>query len=199
VRRAACFLFLLCLGAGAAAQGAVRYVGDELAITLREGPGTDTAARGVVVSGMKVQVLERDAASGYARVRTPDNREGWVLERYLKDEPIARDRVEGLEKELAAAQAELKKLREDHARLLQDFARISGGQPVASRELVAETQKMREQLERNEREVAAARARYDTVRASQRTLLLGGGLVGAGVLLALLLRWLWPKRRWGDL
>jgi hypothetical protein len=37
------------------------------------------------------------------------------------------------------------------------------------------------------------------VRASQRTLLIGGGLVAAGVLLALLLRWLWPKRRWGDL
>ena len=45
---------------------------------------------------------------------------------------------------------------------------------------------------------AAMRERYDLARASQRTLLLGGALVGAGAVLALLLRWLWPaKRRWG--
>ena len=199
MRRAACLLLLLCFATGAGAQDTVRYVSDELAITLRDAPRSDGASRGVLVSGTKVQLVERDTASGYAKVRTADGRDGWILERYLKADPIAREKVQRLEKDLATSQAELKKMHEDHARLLADFSRISGGQPVASRELVAETEAMREQLKRNEQDMAAAKARYDLERASQRTLLIGGALVAGGFALALLLRWLWPKRRWGDL
>jgi SH3 domain protein len=192
-------LLLLAASAAAFAQDKVRYVTDELAIVLRDSPSGDGASRGVITSGTRVQVLESQAASGYARVRAPDGREAWILERYLKAEPVARTRVERAEKDLASAQAELKKLKEDHARLLEDFARISGGEPVASRELMAETEKLREQLAQNEQQVAALKARYSAERARQNTLVLGGGLVVIGGLLTLLLRWLWPKRRWGDL
>jgi len=192
-------MLLLAASAGALAQEQVRYVTDELAIVLRENPNGEGASRGTLLSGARVQLLESRPATGYARVRTADGREAWILERYLKAEPIARTRVERAEKDLAAAQAELKKLKEDHARLLADFARISGGEPMASRELVAETEQLREQLRQNEQQAAALKARYSVESSRQKTLLLGGGLVLVGGLLALLLRWLWPKRRWGDL
>jgi SH3 domain protein len=146
-----------------------------------------------------VEVLETDSGSGYAHVRTADKREGWMLSRFLKQEPIARDRVNGLEKELAAVQAELKKVKEEHGKLLQDFSRISGGEPVASKEVLQEAADLRAQLARKDQEVAAIRGRYDAQRASQQTLLIGGGLVAAGLLLALLLRWLWPAKRRGYL
>jgi len=199
VHRITGLLLLLAVSAAAPAQDKIRYVTDELAIVLRDTPDGNAASRGVLTSGARVQVLESRPASGYARVRTADGREAWILERYLTDEPVARTRVERAERELAAAQAELKKLKEDHARLLEDFARISGGEPVASRELVAETEKLREQLRQNEEQAAALRARYGVERARQMTLLAGGGLVVVGGLLSLLLRWLWPKKRWGDL
>ena len=192
-------MLLLAASAGALAQEQVRYVTDELAIVLRENPNGEGASRGTLLSGARVQLLESRPGTGYARVRTADGREAWILERYLKAEPIARTRVERAEKDLAAAQAELKKLKEDHARLLADFARISGGEPMASRELVAETEQLREQLHQNEQQAAALKARYSVESSRQKTLLLGGGLVLVGGLLALLLRWLWPKRRWGDL
>ena len=192
-------LLLSAANTAALAQDQVRYVTDELAIALREGPSADFPTRGVLMSGARVVVLESRAGTGYARVRTDDGREAWIQEKYLKAAPIARARADRAEKELAAAQAELKKLKEDNARLLQDFGRISGGEPVASSELVAETEKLRAQLKDAEDQVAELRARAKSAGGQQRTLLLGGALVLAGGLLALLLRWLWPRRRWGDL
>jgi SH3 domain protein len=190
---------LLLVAAVAQAQDSVRYVSDEIAIVLRDAPRAEGGARGVVNSGARLTLLDATEQSGYVRVRTADGREGWILQRHLKKEPIARERAQRLEKELAAAQADLKKTRDDHARLLQDFSRISGGEPIASRELVEEAEQLRAQLKQKDLDVAALRKQYDAERASQQTLVIGGGLVAGGFLLALILRWLWPKKRWGDL
>lgn len=197
VARAAGVLLLLLLPA--LAQAATRYVSDQIPIVLRDAPRGDAGARGVLTSGARVEVLETDSASGFARVRAADGREGWVPERFLAEEPAAHGRVERLEKQLADAQAELKKLKEDHGRLLQDFQRISRGEPVASKDVLRQAADLRAQLARKDEEAAALRQRYDAQRTSRRTLLLGGALVAGGFVLALLLRWLWPaKRRWGD-
>ena len=190
-------LLLLPLATAAFAQSDARYVTDELQIVLRDTPRAEGAPRGVVSSGARLAVVDGEPVDGYVRVRTAENVEGWILERHLKKEPIARERAQRAEKDLAAAQAELKKLKEDHARLMADFQRISGGEPIASRELLQQADELKAQLERKDREVAAMRERYDLARASQRTLVLGGLLVAGGFLLALLLRWLWPRRRWG--
>jgi SH3 domain protein len=198
LRRIALFL-LVVWSAAAFAQEQVRYVTDELAIALRDGPSGTSAGRGVLTSGARVVLLESRPGTGYARVRTGDGREAWIQEKYLEAEPIARTRVDRAEKELAAAQAELKKLKEDHARLLEDFARISGGEPLAEREVVAEAERLRAQLTESEQRIEALQARAAAAGGTQRTLLAGGALVIAGGLLALLLRWLWPKKRWGDL
>lgn len=199
MHRIALSLMLLAANTAALAQEQVRYVTDELAIALRDGPSGDSANRGVLTSGARVVLLESRPGTGYARVRTGDGREAWIQEKYLKADPIARTRVERAEKDLAAAQAELKKLKEDHAKLLADFGRISGGEPLASSELVAEAEQLREQLKDKERQMAELRARASAAGGQQRTLLIGGALVLAGSLLALLLRWLWPRKRWGDL
>lgn len=192
-------MLLFAANTGALAQEQVRYVTDELAIALRDGPSGDSANRGVLTSGARVVLLESRPGTGYARVRTGDGREAWIQEKYLKADPIARTRVERAEKELAAAQAELKKLKEDHAKLLADFGRISGGEPIASREVVAEAESLRAQLAERDRQMAELRTKASAAGGQQRTLLLGGALVLAGGLLALLLRWLWPRKRWGDL
>lgn len=199
MRRIPALLLLLLLAFASPAQADVRYVTDELQIVLRDTPRAEGAPHGVVNSGTRLTVVDSKAVDGYVRVRTAENAEGWILERHLKKEPIARERAQRLEKDLAASQAELKKLQDEHAKLLADFQRFSGGQPIASRELVAEAEALKAQLKQKDQEVAAMRERYDVERASQQTLLLGGGLVAGGAVLALLLRALWPKKRYGDL
>ena len=197
MHRLSCLVLLLFFCAPALAQDTVRYVTDELAIALREGANGEGPTRGTLTSGARGVVIE-SRSSGYARVRTADGREAWIQEKYLQATPIARTRVDRAEKDLAAAQAELKQLKEDHERLLADFARISGGEPVASRELIAEAEQLRAQLKEKEAQVAAVKERYSATRAQQQTLLVGGGLVVVGVLIALLMRWMSPKKRWGD-
>ena len=71
---------------------------------------------------------------------------------------------------------------------------------MASRELVAENEKMKAQLADNDVQLAAVKARYGAEASRQRMLLIGGGLVIVGGVLTLMLRVLWPsKRRYGGL
>jgi len=79
------------------------WVSDQFEITLRSGPSTSNAIQLMVDSGLRLEVLERDADSGYSRVRTPGGTEGWVLTRYLMNEPSAREQLEKLSSQLTSA------------------------------------------------------------------------------------------------
>ena len=93
---------LLLAGIGTAeAQSA--WVSDQFEITLRSGPSTSNEIRRMLSSGTEVEVLERDAESGYSRVRTAGGTEGWVLSRYLMSERSAREQLERLSSQLTNA------------------------------------------------------------------------------------------------
>jgi len=97
-------LLLVCgLFAFSAAFAAPAWVSDQFEITLRSGPSTSNAIQLMVDSGLRLEVLERDADSGYSRVRTPGGTEGWVLTRYLMNEPSAREQLETLSSQLTNA------------------------------------------------------------------------------------------------
>ena len=62
------------------------YVADSFKITLRTGPGTDHKILKMLPSGTRLQVM--DQTSGWYKVKTPENNEGWVLKRYtMRDTP----------------------------------------------------------------------------------------------------------------
>lgn len=88
------------------AAGQSAWVSDEFEVTLRTGPSTSNAIELMVSSGTQLEILEEDAESGYARVRTNGGTEGWVLTRYLMDEPSAREQLETLTGQLTSANAE---------------------------------------------------------------------------------------------
>ena len=76
------------------------WVSDEFEITMRSGPSTSNAIELMLKSGTELQILERDNEAGYARVRTPGGTEGWVLTRYLMNEPAARQQLARLTSQL---------------------------------------------------------------------------------------------------
>ena len=95
---------LVCgLLASTAAIAAPAWVTDQFEITLRSGPSTSNAIQLMIDSGLRLEVLERDADSGYTRVRTPGGTEGWVLSRYLMSEPSAREQLANLSSQLTNA------------------------------------------------------------------------------------------------
>ena len=87
-------------------QAQSAWVSDQFEIMLRTGPSTSNAIQLQVESGTRLAVLERDAESGYTRVRTPGGTEGWVLTRYLMSEPSAREQLQTLTAQLTDATAE---------------------------------------------------------------------------------------------
>ncbi len=201
----------------AVAQSA--WVSDEFEITLRSGPSTSNAIQLMVSSGTELQVLERDAESGYTRVRTGGGTEGWVLTRYLMSEPSAREQLqvltgqltdatsEGatLESQLAsirgeynAAQLQIQGLERDKQSLEQELAEIKRtAADVLS--INNQNQSLRQQLSDSE-------IRIDTLEHENRGLLsetrhywimASGGMVLLGVILGLWLpRVKWQKRRY---
>lgn len=126
VRVTAVFILLGSLWASASAQAlATRYISDETAITLREDKGMNAPVAALLKSGTRVELIEEDAAGGYARVRVAQGREGWVLARYLSTEPAARERLAAAQSEIAAQQTRLRQLENEVTRLRDAAAAAS--------------------------------------------------------------------------
>jgi SH3 domain protein len=99
-------LVAVALAAADTASAQSAWVSDEFEVTLRTGPSTSNAIELMVSSGTRLEVLEQDPDSGYSRVRTSGGTEGWVLTRYLMDEPSAREQLESLTRQLTSAAEE---------------------------------------------------------------------------------------------
>lgn len=82
------------------------WVSDQFEVMLRTGPSTNNAIERILPSGTALELVERDDESGYARVRTAAGTEGWILTRYLMDEPSAREQLESLTSRLTSAAAQ---------------------------------------------------------------------------------------------
>lgn len=93
------------LGLAIQASAESVWVSDQFEVMLRSGPSTSNAIERMLPSGTALEVLERDAEAGYARVRTAAGTEGWVLIRYLMNEPSAREQLTTLTRRLTSANA----------------------------------------------------------------------------------------------
>jgi len=91
------------LFAYAGAFAAPAWVSDQFEVTLRSGPSTKNEIQLMIDSGLRLEVIERDADTGYSRVRTAGGTEGWVLSRYLMSEPSAREQLQKLTSQLTSA------------------------------------------------------------------------------------------------
>ncbi len=190
------------------------WVSDQFEITLRSGPSTNNAIQLMVASGTELEILERDANSGYSRVRTPGGTEGWVLSRYLMPEPSAREQLQALTGQLTNATArgtsltsQLAAIRSQYEAAEQRIATLEGENTQLAEELAtlqrtaanvlaidAQNKELRDQLK-------AADIRADTLehenrelnRQTKRYWFLSGALVlFVGIILGL---WL-PRIRW---
>ena len=174
-------LCLLLFGTTAWAQGgSTRYISDETAITLREDKGMTAPVAALLKSGTKVELLEEDTASGYSRVRVGPGRDGWVLSRYLSNEPAARERLAAAKSDLAEQQAAVRKLEAENARLREAAASRSKSSSSGGSEDPAEGD--------------PTAAKSEPVMMVTGAGLFVAGLL-AGVLIPLVLRGK-PRRRW---
>ena len=203
---------LLAMSAAASAESA--WVSDEFEITLRSGPSTSNAIERMVTSGTQLEVLERDADSGYSRVRTQGGTEGWVLTRYLMREPSAREQLETLTSQLTNANSrgtslnsQLEAIRGQQEAATRQIATLEQEKAALESELAeikrtaANVLSINEQNEALMEQLTAAQIRADTLEQENRTLASQTTrywfIAGALVLLVGMLLGIWlPRIRW---
>lgn len=199
----------LTLPATAAAETV--YISDVLTVPVRSGPSTANRIlhRGLP-SGTRMEVLARDADSGFVQIRTDGGTEGWLPEQYLVSEPIARDRLAAAERrieQLTGTVAEqrqrldaissgknesdqtasqlgnrVKELEQE----LSEIRRISAGaiaQNETNKELTALNERLRVEVD----ELVATIANLED-NVQERWLLIGGGLVLLGLILGVAIK-----------
>jgi len=117
--------------AGPLAAAEVRYITDEFEITMRSGTSTANNIVRMLQSGEAVTVLEQDLVSKYSLVETEDNKKGYVLSRFLMEQPAARqslrelnisyerqrNRISGQEGEISALKQSLAQEQSDNQAL----------------------------------------------------------------------------------
>jgi SH3 domain protein len=106
-------IVLMCFSANGFAE--TRYVTDVLKLTLRSGPSTEHKILSVVESGQLMEILE--PGGDWTLVRIANGKEGYVLTRYLIQEPTHNVRLEQL-------QAKHKALMQQSATLLEENTRF---------------------------------------------------------------------------
>ncbi len=205
-------LGLLLLAGIAAAESA--WVSDQFEITLRSGPSTSNAIQLMIDSGTELEVLERDAETGYTRVRTQRGTEGWVLTRYLMNEPSAREQLQRLTSQLTNANSrgtslnsQLAAIRSEYDAATQQIATLEREKAAVENELAEIKRTAANALSLNEQnkslmeQLTAAQIRADTLEQENRSLssqttrywFMAGALVlFIGILLGV---WL-PRIRW---
>ena len=212
-------VLVLSVAATAATAEPVRYVQDFVKVPLRTGKSLQNKIVRMLPSGTRLELLE-EAEEGYSRVRTDRGVEGWILSRYLMDEPSARDRLTTAEAELArqkVANARLKReigtlkaheaeiersnreLQEHNRQLTEELAKI---RRTASRALAIEEEnaRFREELAQGKKELDTLLRQNAALKDHSRRdwFMAGAGVALGGLILGLIIpRIPWRRRkRW---
>jgi SH3 domain protein len=183
-----------------AAVGQTRYISDNIPVTLRSGPSLENRILKNLAAGTRLELVGADETSGYSQVRvTSDGTQGWILTRYLSEQPIARDRLAAAERALADAKTRVNDLESQVASLTEELngTRARMEQAAATnadvtseleeiRRTSANAVRLRDENESLKQRMAEAEQRVDRL-SMQNTELASQGrqqwfLVGAGVL-----------------
>ncbi len=94
-------LILALSGFSAAVTAQSSYITDDFEVMLRTGPSIQNKIIRPLRSGTRLEILREDSGNGHSQVQTGDGEIGYVLRRFISDQPSARSRVAGLQNQLA--------------------------------------------------------------------------------------------------
>ena len=93
------------------AYAKTRYVTDIFEVMLRTGPSIQNKIVRVLPSGTRIEVLHQDSGNGHSQVQVSSGEVGYLLTRFLIDEPSARNRLRRVESQLAELRSDPDDLR----------------------------------------------------------------------------------------
>ena len=103
-------LFPILLLMSFAAKAETQYITDVFEVTMRTGPSTSNGIVRLLKSGEPVNVIEYDDLTKYSLVETAENKQGYVLARYLVAQPSAKERLQNMTSEFDQQTTQLNQL-----------------------------------------------------------------------------------------
>lgn len=199
----------------------VRYISDILYVPIRTGAGNQyRIINAALRSGTVLKLLEENEDSSWAKVALEDGVEGWIPTQYLIAEPTASMRLAQATARLSKLEQENQTLSQKNAQLVEENNRLQNQATAESterdsmarelsnikdisRNALAIKENNTELLEKNQllqTERDALIAENEILKSDQRMdyLLYGAGLVILGVILALLIPALVPKKGYSE-
>jgi len=178
-----------------------QYVSDEFEIMLRTGQSVQHEIIRQLKSGTPVTVLESNPQ--YSRIQTQAGSEGWVLTRYLMDQPAGRERAlkhkaeyELLKNNFDALVAKQKSDLERELAELQALAEKPITLERHNKELQAQLAQQKQQYKTLEQHTEALRSPYK----DREWLITGAGVFFAGMLVGMMIvSFSRRKKRWNQL
>jgi len=194
------------------------YVDDTLLVPLRSGEGTSfRIIHKGLKSGVKLEIIEQNKATGYSEVRTPSGIEGFLPTRYLTSTPIAKILLSDARKSLAKTKKENTSVKKKLSKLDAQFSTLSTEHNQASKELSQNSKELNNiksisanaiNLDRRNRELRESNEQLrndlelietENMRLKDKSdsnmLLIGGGLVTLGIILALIIPTIKPSKK----
>ncbi len=105
-------MMVLALLVGPSLGGEKSYVTPRTTVWLRSGPGVEYKIIDRLKVGEQVEVQEE--GDGWVRVLTAKGKEGWLLKRYLSEEPPPVVRLSLLEEECGSMKERFEQLQQEH-------------------------------------------------------------------------------------
>jgi SH3 domain protein len=134
VKQLFCMLLLTIITATSYAAVEKRYVGDKIWLQLRSGPGSEFRILKALPSGEHLIFREQTEDKNYTKVTTDKGVEGWVLTRFLEDEPIAKEKLILSQRELVKIKAEFDMLKQQTKTLSEEKYSLSSDRSSLTRE-----------------------------------------------------------------
>lgn len=199
------------------AQAQDAWITDQLEVPIRSGESNEYRILRFLDSGTKIEVVSRNSATGYSLIRDANGRDGYVLSRYLESEPTAGEQLVALQTRMqqvmddaqngaariASLREQVSTLTDERNSARQELAGVSAELAEIKRvsadavAIYEANQDLRDRLALLEDETAALRSDNLTLSddRDKTFMLVGAGLIFAGIVLGLLLPNLRRRRR----
>ena len=186
------------------AENDIRYVTDELEITIHRKMNLNSDVVAQLKSGTPVRVLKINREEGYVMVATENEKVGWTLETFLLDEPVGRQKYQALKKEYDQLRAEFDiQLQERTAKLSAELKQVKN---ISKRplELQKENQQLRDLLEKERAQIENIKQEnraFKSIHKDRQWFVTGAIIAIGSLVLGLIITKIpWRRRKsWGEL
>lgn len=177
-----------------------KYITDNISVYLRRGPSTNYGLIGSLKSGDKVTIIDKSDDGSFTKIRDEKNRLAWIESELLTNTPSAKERLPLLEEQINTLNEKIINLDQEKQTLINDY----NEQLKTAQSKISQLESSKNELEQdlNQKNLQIESLNKEIDENSQNLMLKwftrGGMVAGAGLLLGLLLPFIFPRRRKKD-